>query len=64
MELRDYFRAFTEDELVRGAELYYAGDISDISIHTDALLKKADCVEVKGSWTDSSYKTDDSKSSG
>ena len=63
MELRDYFRAFTDDELVRGAELYYAGDISDISIHTDAFLKKADCVEVKGSWTDSSYKTDGSKSS-
>ena len=30
MELKDYFRAFTDDELLKGAELYFSGDIEKI----------------------------------
>ena len=30
MELRDYYRSYTEDELVRGAELYFSGELKDI----------------------------------
>ena len=28
MDIRDYFRLFTEEELVRGAELYFSGDLN------------------------------------
>ena len=31
MQLSDYFRLFTEDELVRGAELFFSGDLEDIT---------------------------------
>ncbi|MCR4655656.1 MAG: DEAD/DEAH box helicase [Lachnospiraceae bacterium] len=31
MELRDYFRIFSEEELVKGAELFFSGDIDNYS---------------------------------
>ena len=31
MQIKDYFRAFTEDELARGAELFFSGDLEDIT---------------------------------
>ena len=61
MELRDYFRSFTDDELTRGAEQYYAGDITDIDIKEDAKLKAEECVEIVGKWTEWSYAADGSR---
>ncbi len=32
MRLRDYFRIYDEDELVRGAELYFSGDLENFTV--------------------------------
>ena len=32
MELRDYYRSFSDDELTRGAELYFAQELYDVEI--------------------------------
>ena len=34
MEIKDYFRLFTEKELLQGAELYYAGDVENIKFQS------------------------------
>ncbi len=61
MKLRDYFRSFTDDELTKGAELYYAGEINDIEIEENAKLKKEDSVRISGTWMEWSYANDGSK---
>ena len=45
MTLNEYYRAFTEDELIKGAELYFSGDMADIQVTENpggaALLKSS-----------------------
>ena len=56
MELRDYFRAYTEDEICRGAEQYYAGDLTDIEIKEKS-DKGQKITEITGKWQERLFNT-------
>lgn len=60
MRLRDYFRSFTEDELTRGAEQFYSGDLSEIRIKDRPQKKDERYIEISGSWTEHVYSSDGS----
>ena len=61
MELRDYFRAYTEDEISRGAEQYYAGDLSDIEIKNVSSQHGLKLTEIKGKWQEKYFGPDGSR---
>ena len=54
MELRDYFRIYTEDEICRGAEQFYAGDLTDIEIK-EKYDRGRKITEIKGKWQERSF---------
>ncbi|MBR1470358.1 MAG: DEAD/DEAH box helicase [Lachnospiraceae bacterium] len=65
MELRDYFRSFTEEELLKGAELYFAGELTDLEYKQISRGKeKADDIRVQGTWKEHTYKSNGRESIG
>ncbi|MBR3308211.1 MAG: SNF2 helicase associated domain-containing protein [Lachnospiraceae bacterium] len=55
MELRDLFRAFNEDEIARGAELYFAGEFENIEIKDVSKGKNAPGIGIRACWKERRY---------
>ncbi|MBP3295610.1 MAG: hypothetical protein J6M27_03430, partial [Lachnospiraceae bacterium] len=58
MELTDFYRSFTEDELVRGAEYYFADELKDLEIKKDKRSVAKPPVKISAKWPEHIYKKD------